>query len=89
MYLNTHTLHEVYASISGILNYLFQGNIRVFCRVRPLLGDELLGNDGHIQHMAFPDEDKHTTLELEKLADSLPNEVRKKLYFFTNLSIWC
>ncbi|KAL4236725.1 Kinesin-like protein kifc1 [Mactra antiquata] len=45
-----------------------KGNIRVFCRVRPLIGDELYGNDGEIQHMNFPDEDQKV-LELEKLAD--------------------
>ncbi|XP_045175313.2 carboxy-terminal kinesin 2-like isoform X2 [Mercenaria mercenaria] len=44
-----------------------KGNIRVFCRVRPLIGEELLGNDGEIQHMNFPEEQK--TLELERLAD--------------------
>lgn len=45
-----------------------KGNIRVFCRVRPLIGEELLGNDGEIQHMNFPDEEQKT-LELERLAE--------------------
>lgn len=51
-----------------------QGNIRVFCRVRPLLGDELLGNDGTIPHMGFPDTDSKI-LELEKTSDAALNEV--------------
>ena len=51
-----------------------KGNIRVFVRVRPLLGDEALGTDGAaIPHMNFPDED-HRILELERLADVNPNE---------------
>jgi len=51
-----------------------QGNIRVFTRVRPLLGAELLGSNGEIAHIHFPDND-HCMLELEKLADANPNEV--------------
>lgn len=37
------------------LNQLLElkGNIRVFCRVRPLLTSETLGNDGVINHMTF------------------------------------
>lgn len=50
-----------------------KGNIRVFCRVRPLLGDELLGGTGEIHHIHFPDEDGKV-LELEKLAGIDPNE---------------
>ncbi|XP_055998157.1 carboxy-terminal kinesin 2-like isoform X2 [Ostrea edulis] len=50
-----------------------KGNIRVFCRVRPLLGDELLGNDGTVHHMAFPDTDGKL-LELEKMSDATLNE---------------
>ncbi|XP_059166584.1 carboxy-terminal kinesin 2-like [Physella acuta] len=50
-----------------------KGNIRVFCRVRPLLGDEQLGNNGIISHMNFPDMDKKM-LELEKLSDISVNE---------------
>ncbi|XP_052800185.1 carboxy-terminal kinesin 2-like isoform X2 [Mya arenaria] len=45
-----------------------KGNIRVFCRVRPLLGDELYGSDGDIPHMAFTGEE-HRTLELERLGE--------------------
>lgn len=34
-----------------------QGNIRVFCRVRPLLGEELEKNGSdHIHHISFTDE---------------------------------
>ena len=51
-----------------------QGNIRVFCRVRPLLGDETLDNDGVIQHMNFPDLDSKV-LEIEKLSNVNANEV--------------
>lgn len=50
-----------------------KGNIRVFCRVRPLLGDECLGNNGEIQHMNFPDIDQKV-LELEKIGDMSMNE---------------
>lgn len=50
-----------------------KGNIRVFCRVRPLLGEETLGNDGIIPHMNFPDPEQKT-LELEKNGDATLNE---------------
>ncbi|XP_060069856.1 carboxy-terminal kinesin 2-like [Ylistrum balloti] len=50
-----------------------KGNIRVFCRVRPLLGDECLGNNGEVQHMNFPDLDQKV-LELEKVGDMSMNE---------------
>jgi len=50
-----------------------KGNIRVFIRVRPLLGSELVGSNGVISHIQFPDDD-HKKLELEKLADISPNE---------------
>ena len=46
----------------------------MFSRVRPLIGDETLGNGGEISHIHFPDED-HCTMELERLADANPNEV--------------
>lgn len=48
----------------------------MFCRVRPLLDDETLGNNGEIAHLHFPDDD-HKILELEKLADMNPNEVKR------------
>ena len=51
----------------------FQGNIRVFCRVRPLLGDEATASGGQIEHIHFPDDDK--ALELVKLSDAAMNEV--------------
>ena len=54
--------------------YILQGNIRVFCRVRPLVGDELYGSDGEIHHMNFPDEDQKI-LELEKMGDISLSEV--------------
>lgn len=54
--------------------YFKQGNIRVFCRVRPLLNEERLANEGIIQHMSFPDTDGKV-LELDKLAETNPNEV--------------
>ncbi|XP_064602112.1 carboxy-terminal kinesin 2-like [Liolophura sinensis] len=50
-----------------------KGNIRVFCRVRPLLNEERLANEGIIQHMSFPDTDGKV-LELDKLAETNPNE---------------
>ena len=46
----------------------------MFSRVRPLIGDETVGNGGEISHIHFPDDD-HCTLELERLADVSPNEV--------------
>ncbi|KAK6986889.1 carboxy-terminal kinesin 2-like isoform X2 [Biomphalaria glabrata] len=50
-----------------------KGNIRVFCRVRPLLGEEQLGNNGIINHINFPDMDSKI-IELDKLADVSVNE---------------
>ncbi|XP_071099275.1 carboxy-terminal kinesin 2-like [Haliotis cracherodii] len=50
-----------------------KGNIRVFCRVRPLLGDETIASDGVIHHMNFPDLDGRV-MELEKLGDASLNE---------------
>ncbi|KAK3775308.1 hypothetical protein RRG08_030977 [Elysia crispata] len=50
-----------------------KGNIRVFCRVRPLLGEEELCKGGIISHINFPDMD-HKILELDKLPDISVNE---------------
>ncbi|CAG5121553.1 unnamed protein product, partial [Candidula unifasciata] len=50
-----------------------KGNIRVFCRVRPLLAEEQFGNGGVISHMNFPDMDMKI-LELDKLSDISVNE---------------
>ncbi|KAH9525270.1 hypothetical protein Btru_000903 [Bulinus truncatus] len=50
-----------------------KGNIRVFCRVRPLLGDEQLGNNGLISHINFPDFDGKV-IELDKLGEVSVNE---------------
>ncbi|KAK6190079.1 hypothetical protein SNE40_002016 [Patella caerulea] len=50
-----------------------KGNIRVFCRVRPLLGKETIGNDGIITHMNFPDTDGKI-LEMDKIGDATLNE---------------
>ena len=54
---------------------IFQGNIRVFCRVRPLLPDEIssCGSDQSPDHMQFPADG--ATLELEKIASIDPSEV--------------
>lgn len=52
----------------------------MFCRVRPLLGEELLGSDGTINHMAFPDSDSKI-LELEKMSDAGLNEVNIPGFF--------
>ena|SRR6218665_2944172 len=72
-------------SIMSNVYFFKQGNVRVFCRVRPLLGDETLGNNGEIAHLHFPDED-HKVLELEKLADMNPNEVKNEdIYAFIKL----
>ena len=58
-----------------IIVFLLQGNIRVFCRVRPLLGEERLGNDGIIPHINFPDQD-NKTIQLDKLTEMSINEVK-------------
>ncbi|XP_014670722.1 PREDICTED: carboxy-terminal kinesin 2-like isoform X1 [Priapulus caudatus] len=51
-----------------------KGNIRVICRVRPLLPFENSnGEDSEIHHINFPRGDA-TKLELEKLIDGNPNE---------------
>lgn len=49
-----------------------KGNIRVFCRVRPLLGSEQICGDD-IPHISFPDVDGKT-LVLDKLSDVSLNE---------------
>ena len=48
----------------------------MFCRVRPLLGDELSSDEDPtvVSHMTFPDDDGKV-VELEKLGDANPNEV--------------
>lgn len=46
----------------------------MFCRVRLLLGEELLGSDGTINYMVFFDVD-FKMLELEKMFDVGFNEV--------------
>lgn len=43
-----------------------------------MVGEELFGNDGEIQHMNFPDEEQKT-LELERLADVSLSEVRAEM----------
>ena len=53
----------------------------MFCRVRPLLGEETLGNDGIIPHMNFPDPEQKT-LELEKNGDATLNEVRTHVHVY-------
>ncbi|XP_037087927.1 carboxy-terminal kinesin 2-like [Pollicipes pollicipes] len=47
-----------------------KGNIRVFCRVRPLLGDEVAAAGGEIQHIQFTDE---RSLELGKAGAASAN----------------
>ena len=49
---------------------VFQGNIRVFCRVRPLLASEDEHSD---EHLNFADDGK--TLEVARLADMALSEV--------------
>jgi len=60
--------------------------------VRPLIGDETVGNGGEISHIHFPDDD-HCSMELERLADVSPNEVPVVgclhfVYYLTNLNHW-
>ena len=62
-----------------LLLSFFKGNIRVFCRVRPLLGEEELCRGGI--PMNFPGLD-HKILELDKLADISVNEVGLKFRFY-------
>ena len=73
---------------SGNLSVLFswQGNIRVFCRVRPLLGDECAHGE-EIHHLNFPDDDGKI-LEMDKVADVSLNEVGPSL-FLKHGGIWC
>jgi hypothetical protein len=55
-------------------SYLIQGNIRVFCRVRPLLREERLSTGGVINHINFPDADGRI-IELDRMAEMSMNEV--------------
>ncbi|XP_043240189.1 kinesin-like protein KIFC1 [Amphibalanus amphitrite] len=48
-----------------------KGNIRVFCRVRPLLGEEVVQADGQIPHLQVTDE---RSLEIGKAAGAGANE---------------
>ncbi|KAL8593766.1 hypothetical protein ACOMHN_059259 [Nucella lapillus] len=50
-----------------------KGNIRVFCRVRPLLGEEVTNSDGVIHHLNFPDPD-NKVLEMDRLTEMSMNE---------------
>ncbi|XP_076471326.1 carboxy-terminal kinesin 2-like [Babylonia areolata] len=50
-----------------------KGNIRVFCRVRPLIGEELMTSDGAIHHLNFPDPD-NKVLEMDRLTEMSMNE---------------
>ncbi|CAI9726003.1 carboxy-terminal kinesin 2-like isoform X1 [Octopus vulgaris] len=50
-----------------------KGNIRVFCRVRPLLTDEINSGQGVISHINFPDVDGKT-VELESACSNTHNE---------------
>ncbi|XP_074654026.1 carboxy-terminal kinesin 2-like isoform X1 [Tubulanus polymorphus] len=63
-----------------------RGNIRVFCRVRPLIGEELKITDGVISHMNFPDQEDNKVLEMERLDAKDLNETTmssKKKHEFT------
>lgn len=46
----------------------------MFCRIRPLLGEERVDNDGEILHIEFPDKD-NKMLELKRLDNMSVNEV--------------
>ena len=48
-----------------------------------MVGEELYGTDGEIQHMNFPDEEQKV-LELEKLGDISLSEVRRTNPLCTN-----
>lgn len=50
-----------------------KGNIRVFCRVRPLIGEEIQSHNGVISHINFPDLDARI-LELDHLVNNGLNE---------------
>ena len=49
--------------------------------MRPLLGEELTGSDGSINHMHFPTDDPRM-LELEKIGEVNPNDVRFGIHYF-------
>ncbi|KAK2140452.1 hypothetical protein LSH36_1348g00016, partial [Paralvinella palmiformis] len=52
-----------------------KGNIRVFCRVRPLIGEELTAGSGEIGHIDFPDKaGDGKILELKKLGEISTSE---------------
>lgn len=58
-----------------LFNGIFQGNIRVFGRVRPLLGEEMVGCESNMPpHIGFPHNDNRI-IEIEKVNPVSPNEV--------------
>lgn len=50
-----------------------KGNIRVFCRVRPLIGEEQMFSDGVINHINFPDPE-NKIIELDRMTEMSINE---------------
>ncbi|NWZ00025.1 CTK2 protein, partial [Loxia curvirostra] len=57
-----------------------QGNIRVFCRVRPLLPEEQQRQQG-LPHLHFPSEDSHSLLLTRPDDSQLGRERRAELRY--------
>jgi kinesin family protein C1 len=60
-----------------------KGNIRVFCRMRPLLGDEEVesSSDTPSNQISFPDQDE-SAIELKQFSDSASGKQMLKPYNF-------
>ena len=67
--------------------FVFQGNIRVFCRVRPLIHEEIHSQNGVISHINFPDLDSKV-LELDQVISNGLNEVSDLKNFGLNAQIF-
>ncbi|XP_052097936.1 carboxy-terminal kinesin 2-like [Mytilus californianus] len=55
-----------------------KGNIRVFCRVRPLLDHDKRGNNCNINHISFPEPNK---IDVVKTSNAISNEINKPKKF--------
>jgi len=63
-----------------------KGNIRVFCRIRPLLGDEIEQNGGEIKHILIQDEKSlEITKPLESPTGTGSNKIEKYDFDFDHV----
>ncbi|KAF8552228.1 kinesin-domain-containing protein [Imleria badia] len=63
-----------------------KGNIRVFCRVRPVLPNELASEDpakALVANIAFPDKRDHKEIVLTSSSSSAMGQERKEVYAFS------